>query len=231
MKIRRGRQTGSLDNSVFVDSKYGQVVRSRPRRTRRDTEARQRARQRCTRYAQLWRTLTDLQQAGWTQLGRQTPCKSSDDPRAHLSGCQMLIKINCVLAAAGLPTVKDAPKRVKFGPNPVKRLQITNQQGRTKLELELDRAPAAYILVLGSRPCSAGLSVRNTYSIIGLLPAPKGRRSDITELYVKKFGVPPVGTRVFIRTRQIINGWEDDFKETNARVPEAQAGSEQPGVR
>jgi hypothetical protein len=59
MKIRKGRQSGSLDNVVFVNSKYGQVARSKPHRTRKDTEARQLARARCAHYAQLWRTLTD----------------------------------------------------------------------------------------------------------------------------------------------------------------------------
>jgi hypothetical protein len=43
--------------------------------------------------------------------------------------------------------------------------------------------------------------------------------SDITDLYVAKYVVPPVGTRVFIRTRQTANGWEDLQKETNAVVP------------
>ena len=219
MKIRRGRQTGTLDNTVSVDSKYGQVLRSRPRRTRKDTEARQRARINCAYYAQIWRTLTDEQQAGWTALARRTPCRGSEETGARMHGCQLLIKLNCALAAAGLPRILDAPKPAKFGPNPVKALHLTNREGQFKLELELERATGACLLVLGSRPCSAGISVRNTYSIIGLLRAPKRGRHDITEFYVKKFGVPPVGTRVFIRTRQLINGWEDEFKDVHARVP------------
>jgi hypothetical protein len=36
---------------------------------------------------------------------------------------------------------------------------------------------------------------------------------------VKPYGVPPVGWRVFIRTRQLISGWEEDFKDTNVVVP------------
>jgi hypothetical protein len=35
---------------------------------------------------------------------------------------------------------------------------------------------------------------------------------------VKTFGVPPVGSRVFIRTRQLISGWEEDFKDSNVVV-------------
>ena len=43
--------------------------------------------------------------------------------------------------------------------------------------------------------------------------------SDITDLYVGKFGVPRAGSRVFIRTLQQINGWEDLPKQTSAIVP------------
>jgi hypothetical protein len=219
MKIRKGRQSGSLDNVVYVDSKYGQVARGKSRRTRTDTEARQRARVRCAHYAQVWRKLTDDQQAGWTALARRTPCRGSEETGARMHGCQLLIKLNCAQAAAGLPEILDAPKPAKFGPNPVQRLHVTNRQGQIKVELELDRGTRAHLLVLGSRPCSAGIWVRNTFSIIGVLHAPKRGRYDITELYVKKFGVPPVGTRVFIRTRQLIKGWEDEFKDVHSRVP------------
>ena len=219
MKVYKGIHSGTLGATVSVNSKYGQVVRTRPRRTRKDTHARQLARQRVTCFAQLWRTLTDQQHAAWLALGQQTPCAASAEPDAHPHGCQMLVKINCALAAAGLPPVKDAPKRVKFGPHPVKRLHITKRQGALKLELELDRAPKACLLVFGSRPCSAGIYVRNTYSIIGLLRAPRRGRNNITDLYVQKFGVPPAGTRVFIRARQFLNGWEDQSQDTHARVP------------
>ncbi len=131
----------------------------------------------------------------------------------------MFVKLNSALAAVGLPPVMEAPKRVKFGPNPVERLHIGNRQGRITLELELGRAFGGYVVVLGSRPCSAGISVRSSYSTIGLLRAPGRGRKDISALYVKRFGVPAAGMRVFIRTRQLINGWQDEFKDVNALVP------------
>ena len=73
--------------------------------------------------------------------------------------------------------------------------------------------------MLGSRWCSRGIWTRgHKFATIGKLPPARGW-SDITALYVNAFGVPPVGQRVFIRTRQLSNGWEDDFKETFADVP------------
>ena len=67
--------------------------------------------------------------------------------------------------------------------------------------------------------CSAGISCRCNFAIIGLLPPAVRGLSDITDLYVKAFGKPPVSSRVFIRTRQVIDGWEDDPVQTTAIVP------------
>ena len=45
--------------------------------------------------------------------------------------------------------------------------------------------------------------------------------SDITRLYIKKYGVPPANTRMFIRTWQQVDGWEyrGQMRLTNALVP------------
>src|ERR1039458_5630692 len=43
MKIRKGRFSGIIGNEVYVNSKYGPVVRSRPRGPGRQTPARLRA--------------------------------------------------------------------------------------------------------------------------------------------------------------------------------------------
>jgi hypothetical protein len=129
-------------------------------------------------------------------------------------------KINGAQAAAKLPLFMDPPKREKLKPNPVGELEILNQGGEITLRLRVPRAPAARTYVLGSRWCSRGIWTRgNKFAIICELPAAVRGWSNITDDYVKAFGVPPVGHRVFIRTRQLVNGWQDEFKETCADVP------------
>ncbi|MGD0093201.1 MAG: hypothetical protein ABSE73_25080, partial [Planctomycetota bacterium] len=71
----------------------------------------------------------------------------------------------------------------------------------------------------GSTPGSAGASVPGRFTFLGMLPNPVAGVSDITKLYVDKYGVPPVGKRVFIHTRQQVNGWQDSPKQTTAVVP------------
>ena len=43
----------------------------------------------------------------------------------------------------------------------------------------------------------------------------------ITNLYQACYGSPPVGTKVFIRVNQNLDGWQDLPKETSAIVPPA----------
>ncbi|MGD0260457.1 MAG: hypothetical protein ABSD29_11615 [Verrucomicrobiota bacterium] len=59
------------------------------------------------------------------------------------------------------------------------------------------------------------------FYFLGLLPDPVAGISDITALYVARFGVPPVNERVFIQTVQQINGWKDLPKRTTFVVPAA----------
>ena len=87
------------------------------------------------------------------------------------------------------------------------------------IKLNAPSVPAQYIRLLGTAPCSRGISVPRRFTILGPLPAPSAGVSDITDLYVEKYDAPPVGSRIFIRTLQIINGWQDLPKQTTATVP------------
>jgi hypothetical protein len=218
MKIRKGRFSGIIGNEVYVDSKYGPVVRGRPSRPGGRTPGRQRARSHFAFVVGAWRKRTHKQFVAWS-VAAQRANSQSPGGAGTLDAYRLFCKINFALVTAGLPIVMVPPKPEKFRPNPVEELDIRNRRGVTTLWLRVPEAPATYTFVLGSPPCSAGRSVRSNYSTIGLLPAPVRGWCDVTELYVKRFGVPPVGTRVFIRTRQLINGWEDDFKNTDAVVP------------
>ena len=210
MRIRKGRFSGTLGQEVYVNTKYGQVVRSRPRRPWRPTAGRLSVQHNMVMVVNAWRKLTRKQYEAWAASAR----------KANMNTYPFFSKINGALAAAKLPLVMDPPKPQKLRPNPVGELEILNRSGVITLRLRVPRAPAQHTFVLGSRWCSRGIWARgNKFAIIGELPAAKRGWSDITELYVNGFGVPPVGQRVFIRTRQLINGWEDDFKETCADVP------------
>ena len=87
------------------------------------------------------------------------------------------------------------------------------------IKLSVPTTPATDILVLGAAPWSAGASFVNHFTILGRLPAPEAGYSSIRKLYVDRYGEPAAGTRIFIRTRQLRNGWGDFPIQTNTIVP------------
>ena len=130
------------------------------------------------------------------------------------------LKINCTLLAYGQPLVLDPPKREKINPNPVGELELLNRGGAITLRLGVPRAPAKLTFVFGLQWCSPGISVPRGHGVIlGRLADAVEGWSDITKLYQERFGVPPVGEKVFIWTRQLVNGRTDALKETSAIVP------------
>ena len=88
------------------------------------------------------------------------------------------------------------------------------------IKLSVPTTPATDILVLGAAPCSAGVSFVNHFTILGRLPAAEAGSSSIRKLYVDRYGEPAAGTRIFIRTRQVRDGWGDFPIQTTAIVPQ-----------
>ena len=133
--------------------------------------------------------------------------------------------INCARAGIGRGLLRRPPEPVVFGENPVEELTISYRQGRLRFELRVSGPVTEDIMVLGAAPCRATWRKCRKPVYLGLLPAPVGGVSDITELYVKRYGEPKAGERVFIRTRQQRNGWEGRNKDVSEVVPVSQGGT------
>jgi hypothetical protein len=221
MKILDVPQSGKFGVSVSVRTRYGQF--RRPYSIARDprTPDQLQMRKLLARIAACWRVLTEEQRALWIADGLEVDSHPSLGQSGSLTGCQLFTKINFNLAIVGADQVDEPPERPEFGKNPVGALLITNTGEGIALHLRVTGTPAQPILVLGYRPISAGARFARDFLILGLLPVPVGGVSDITDLYVARFGVPPVGMRLLIRTRQQIDGWDDLPVETMALVPAA----------
>ena len=188
----------------------------------RRTEAQRRTQREMTRCSQGWNDLlTEDQRLGWMRLAESLPRRVRKGHFYRVRGHQVFKAINSVLMLLGRPPRTDAPEQPKFGVNPRITLQITGTSRGLALKLRLSGTPTEDIMVFASPPWKAGRTYCGDYRFIGLLPAPVKGWSDITRLYVKKFGVPPPNTRVFIRTWQVVDGWEDrgQMQLTNALVP------------
>jgi hypothetical protein len=219
MRILDVPQTGKLGTTVSVRTRYGQVRRRYAAPGKAPSPAQMRIRESFGRIRFLWRTLTDEQRAAWTTAAQDVNSQPCLGQSGRLSGYLLFMKINSVLACQGMPPALTPTERPTFGTNPVSELLITNTGGVVELKLSVPKGPAAGILVLGTYPRSPGVSFAKHFAILGPLPAPEAGYSNITALYVDRYGMPPARTRIFIRTRQVQDGWEDFPRQLTAVVP------------
>jgi hypothetical protein len=73
-------------------------------------------------------------------------------------------------------------------------------------------------MVCSWHPLNAGVMVWRKFVRIGPLPPPRRGMCDLTPQYVAKYGVPPVGKKVFIRIQQMRDTLGKLFQTTSAIV-------------
>jgi hypothetical protein len=220
-KTLRNPQSGKHGTSVSYKTPYGEAERPLTVPKNPNTTAQIGARSALGRTAARWRKLTEEQRVTWITAAHQTSSYPSLGQSGPLTGCQLFIKINCTLAAIGQAPVDLPPERPSFSANPVGALSITGAGDAVTLKLTVPRSPACYIMLWGTAPCSVGISRPRRFTLLGALPAPVWGVSDITALYVAKYGVPSADSRIFIRTQQSVGGWTDIPRDTTAIVPAA----------
>jgi len=219
MKILDIPQSGRQGTFVSVQTRYGQVRRryAVPKDPRSPAQLRIRS---CFgRVVSAWRAITEGQRAAWAVPAHEVYSRPRLGQSGRLSGYLLFVKINSTLAYQGEALVIIPPERPTFDANPVGPLVATNTGSGIDLKLSVPSGTAARIVVLATRPRSAGVTFAKHFAILGVLPAAEAGYSNITELYVARYGMPPAGTRIFIRTRQMLSGWEDAPKQTTAIVP------------
>jgi hypothetical protein len=220
MKVLTIPSSGKIGLSVFYRGRFGQVSRqwTCPRNER--TPARQKARGEFGHIALAWgRVLTQAQRDAWNLAASKVQSKKRLESGA-LTGQQLFQGLNSARACIGLSGMLLWPTpEIVFGVNPVAGMTITNEEAGVRLLLRVSGPVTEDIMVFGQAPCSAGRSKRRNVAYLGLLPAPQNGMSDITDIYVARYGEPSPGTKVFIVTRQQKDGWEGYDRETNVIVP------------
>jgi hypothetical protein len=218
MKIVSSPQSGRVGTVVYINSRYGQLARQYvpPRNPR--TPDQQNNRSTFGAVSSRWRTLTPEQSAAWCLAGANKTSLNSAGRTVALSGYNFFMSINARRARLGLPQFDLPPAQPSFNPNPVAELVVTNSGDMIILKVRVPSQPGQYTLVQGAAPVSTGVRCVQHFPFLGLLPPPTGGWSDITELYVARYGLPPVGTVIFIRTCQHVDGSTDVPRLTSAPV-------------
>ncbi len=219
MKISAIPKPGQVSQAVYFKGRHGYVARQyvRPRdpRTPDQLEKRRNLVAVCNR----WRALTPEQRAAWGVAAAEDEFVTETGERVRLNAYNFFKRLNTRCAALRLPQFDLPPARPFFPPNPVAELLITNIGGAIRIKLRVTSQPTRYILVQGPAPKGSAVRRVQKFPLLGLLPPPKDGWSDITELYVARYGVPKVNQAIWIRTCQHIDGWIDVPRVLRARVP------------
>ncbi len=184
------------------------------------TAARRRTRGAFGAIAKAWRErLTEEQRQAWVASAARVKSRPRLWQSGPLFGEMHFEGINSARARIGRDMLFWPPEHVVFGPNPVEALTLSRVNGRLRLRLRISGPVTGDLMVFGQAPCSAGRKKWRHGAFLGLLPAPQAGESDITDLYVQKYGQPEPGKKVFIRTRQQKDGWEGHDHDLSEVVP------------
>jgi hypothetical protein len=219
MKISSIPKSGRKGSVVYLKTRHGNVARQYvlPRNPR--TAEQQGHRDNVRAVTGRWRKLSAEQRAAWCTAAANKYSLTETGRRVSFNGYHHFVSLNVRRADLGLPQFDLPPAEPVFSPNPVAELVIDNTRGRITLRLRVPSPSAQYTLVQGPAPVRTGVRCVQHFPFLGLLPAPTDGWSDITELYVARYGVPKFGTAIWIRTCQHIDGWIDVPKVVRARVP------------
>jgi hypothetical protein len=208
MKVRKPPQSGSLGDIIAKRNRFGQYETRKPTKKYRHTAARRRVCLDLGRVSRLWNQITEEQREGWRRRAAEVLSRPRLGVSGRLTGQNLFVKINTVLATCGYDPVMDAPPLPNLDRNPVVGLTITHGEQGPVLKLRLAPRSKQDLMVFGSPPRNAGRLFCAEFEFLDMVQASADGEADITRAYTWKHGAPRPGSRVFIRTWPQENGWE-----------------------
>ena len=224
-------KSGKRDSVVAFKGRFGQCEREDTPSQRPRTAAQQRSQSDFGAASAGWNYLTDDQRKAWRAYGRKVRSHPQGGQSGPLTGQMLYTAINRNQAALGLPPLDYPPERPVFGPSPVVGFRIIVRRGRLALRLAVSKAPAAHILVFASAPFNQGRDYCDKFLYLGTPPAPVRGEIDFTALYLSKQGMPWLGSKIFLRIVQQVNGWRDLPAKFAAILPRTPPPPSQPSHR
>lgn len=149
-----------------------------------------------------WEALTDAQRAAFDSYASAHPITDSLGQTITLTGHQMYVSIATQLQNVGgtLPTV---PPTTTAQDAIVPVTASINTTGTPAYLVNWTPGdPANFVLVAASKPMPAGRSFNKTFCQLIVMGADAGS-IDVKTQYNAQFGVPPIGSRVFVKVTPV----------------------------
>lgn len=223
MKILDVPQSGSVGGTTSSRNRFGQYRRTRANPVQPNTAAQVAARASFTNYSQLWRTLTPAERSAWTAYGATLVYYDSLGQAYNPTGLQAYIGAQTLRAKLGQTQTVEVPSgSAATGPGSSLTIAIENGGAYTITIAGLTGGADTNLVIEASPPVSAGRSWNGRYRFMqATTPTAMGTGVNIATAFNAAFGVPPVGSRVFIRVRHVVDGKEFWKREGDGEVAEA----------
>lgn len=213
--------SGKLGNQVYLLGRNGQVVRTRVVPSNPSSSAQTTARANFTTASKGWDLLTQAQQLAWIAAAAALQSKARLGMSGPLTGNQYFVKVNANLLELGSAMVDAPPAAPEDQDAGAVNLVITNTGGTIAVRLTCPTTPSEGTTVLAAAPVRNGVHRCPNLVSLGEIPAPVTGSSTITTQYTARFGVPAVGSKVWVGVKTSANGVDGPLKTFSAVVPTA----------
>jgi hypothetical protein len=207
-KVVKEPTTGKLGLTVFYPGRNGLIQRAWVAPANPKTGDQLLVRSHLTTVTRAWKGLEEAQRQAWIAAAATINSNPTLGMSGKLTGAQLFTKINCALLAIGGDMVDTPPAAPEDDSLPVTGLEITNTGGTVAIKVLSASAPPDGTMLRASAPQSAGTYRPISLRLLGTLGSPSAGKIDITAQYTAKYGVPAVGTKLFVRINSNISGWE-----------------------
>jgi hypothetical protein len=213
--------SGKIGSQVYGIGRNGQFVRTRVVPANPNTTHQQTVRGNFTLASQGWDALTQEQQLAWIAAANNYQTRKVLGMSGPMTGNQLFVRINANLLEVGAAQVDVPPATPQIPAVAPANLVISNTAGVIAVRLTCPTDPGENCVVRGSAPVKNGVHVNPGTVTLGLCPAPAQGSSNITGLYTARYGVPTVGTKLFVEVYNTVNGFDGPRSTFSAVVPAA----------
>jgi hypothetical protein len=187
--------------------------------TKRPTDAQLRAQSETAYLAAAWNRLAEEQRQAWCATARVNRRSGAKAGQRRMTGRMLFFRVNSHRLALRLPLLAAPPELGSFVSAPLVQLVITNAAGRIALKLRASGGEPTGVMVSSYAPLRPGTMSWRKFVRLGFLPAPVRGICDITRQYVARYGVPAVGSKIFVRVQQMKDYVGKSLQITSAVVP------------
>lgn len=199
-----------LNGSVFSKNRAGNFLRNKVTPVNPQSMAQQAVRAVFGAVSSAWRGLTETQVNAWNALAGNVPYTDIFGDTKYLSGLQLHQKYNTNLQSVGVAMISNAPELIVVPSSAVTGFDVAIDTGAIDAGITVagsTTVPLGFTAVMfATPPLGVGISyAKSQLRKIGTVAASGAYDSQFNSLYTDKYGVPAVGSKVFVRIHLVSN--------------------------